>query len=432
MNAAGGASASNTAVVMPMEAMLQRISEEQANKTKLLLSDLNAKTRKSRQRKPIMVVNGSSSASSSVSHHLMPRTVLPKLDGLLVTPATTAATTTPVFVKPNESIGRTHSPRSSDPQTTTTTTATTTKNIVFSSGPVAAIARQIVNNNNNNNSSSSSSNAASVPIRTTSTVVSSKSANAPPSTSHSAITPQVVVEHSSASSSSSSSSSSMAALLGQSGSSLTLTQQQQQQQQHMQTTTSSTHRQLLTSSFNQYSNIIPKILNTLSSGGGGGGGGGAEATCSTQNFDAVNDNNGRRVDLDDNDNDDDDEMVSSSCVNVTSPHGLTNMSLLDLSINNSDSLFASACANNINTRQTPVASLQLNSAASVADNAAYKPQQQQAALAADTSSMTSYNLSNVFGLLSGALTPTTTSNSGATTSKRLTQSHEGSLLFHLS
>jgi hypothetical protein len=57
------------ATLLPLDDVLARINEEQTNKTKRLLSDLSSK-RRSRQRKPIMVVN---------SGH-PPRTMLPKLN----------------------------------------------------------------------------------------------------------------------------------------------------------------------------------------------------------------------------------------------------------------------------------------------------------------------------------------------------------------
>lgn len=62
-------SASNQGAIIPLDTVLARISEEQANKTKLILSDLGSK-RRSRQRKPVMVVNSGHS----------PRAMLPKLN----------------------------------------------------------------------------------------------------------------------------------------------------------------------------------------------------------------------------------------------------------------------------------------------------------------------------------------------------------------
>lgn len=62
-------SSSNQSTILPLETVLASISEEQTKKTKLILSDLGSK-RRSRQRKPVMVVNSGNS----------PKLMLPKLN----------------------------------------------------------------------------------------------------------------------------------------------------------------------------------------------------------------------------------------------------------------------------------------------------------------------------------------------------------------
>lgn len=94
----------NRATVVPIEEMLQRVNEDQQNRAKQLLSDLNNAKKRNRQRKPIMVVN---TGPSQLPRHLL----LPKLPNK------------------NENSGGENSP-----------------NIVYSSGPVATVVRQIVVN----------------------------------------------------------------------------------------------------------------------------------------------------------------------------------------------------------------------------------------------------------------------------------------------
>lgn len=92
-------------IAVPIENVLQTLNEQQANKTRKLLADLPK--RRSRQRKPIMVVNTSHSQ----------RPMLPKINLN---------------------------------QMTSETEASVQQNIVFS-GPMAAIARQIVNSSDDLN-----------------------------------------------------------------------------------------------------------------------------------------------------------------------------------------------------------------------------------------------------------------------------------------
>lgn len=120
-------SSKQQATILPLETVLQRLNEEQTNKTKKLLSDLNSK-RRSRQRKPIMVVN--------TSH--APRTMLPKLN---------ISNNQQLFLNPSNSEA-TYSAQENQPQQQHQQQQ---QNIVFS-GPMAAIARQIVNSSSSSNS----------------------------------------------------------------------------------------------------------------------------------------------------------------------------------------------------------------------------------------------------------------------------------------
>lgn len=56
--------------ILSLDTMLAKISEDQANKAKLILSDLGAKRRSRQQRKPVMVVNSGHS----------PRSMFPKIN----------------------------------------------------------------------------------------------------------------------------------------------------------------------------------------------------------------------------------------------------------------------------------------------------------------------------------------------------------------
>ena len=110
-------SISNKATILPFETVLQRLTEEQNNKTKKLLSDLNSK-RRPRPRKQLMVVNNSNSNNQTRN------IILPKFN----------------FMNGQQfivNVDRNNSPEIN--------TQGLQKNIVLS-GPVPAIARQIVNN----------------------------------------------------------------------------------------------------------------------------------------------------------------------------------------------------------------------------------------------------------------------------------------------
>lgn len=186
------------AIAVPIENVLQTLNEQQANKTRKLLADLPK--RRSRQRKPIMVVN-----SSHSQRPMLPKINLNNLNNESETPG-----------QPN---------------------------IVFS-GPMAAIARQIVNSSDDLNDHNKST-----------------------------LSPRVVNEEPN--------------LSNQSNSNIHSSLQQ------------------------NYSNLIPRILNNLIDGQ------------PEDQFDKCQDD-------------------QEKCQEVGSPQNLTSMSLLELSINNADSLFGSS------------------------------------------------------------------------------------------
>jgi hypothetical protein len=234
------------ATILPIETVLQQINEEQTNKTKKLLSDLNSK-RRTRNRKPIMVVNSS---------HNPQRTMLPKLNLLNGQPLFIKSSNEYLSFQINNNSPNSANVNTVDIQNPTQQDVMPMTNIVYSA-PVAAIARQIVNNS---------------------------STNAIPSQN--------------------------------------LAQQQQQQQQSP---------QIKAVQFqNTFSNILPHIISSLQND-------------SVQIVDVDNDG-------ENNNNNNSNNHQATNAIetneggNLTSEH-LGDMSLLDLSINNNDSLFATA--NNI-------------------------------------------------------------------------------------
>jgi hypothetical protein len=236
----------STTTIIPVETVLQRINEDQTNKTKILLSDLNTK-RRSRTRKPIMVVNN--------SHH-PPRNVLPKLtlsNGQFIKPINVELNNSTNI---NNNINIQSPYNINSPSSSSSNQSEQIQNIVVS-GPVAAVARQIVNTNNLISSQ---------PLTTT-----------------------------------------------------TLLQ-----------TNNNSSNKVLIQSFHQYSNLIPQILNNLN-----------ENTNMNVNNQVIIDGEPVRIIID---NLDLNKQNNENNMNAGSPHGLTNMSLLDLSINNNDSFFAAASA----------------------------------------------------------------------------------------
>ncbi len=230
------------ATILPIEAVLQQINEEQTNKTKKLLSDLNSK-RRTRNRKPIMVVN---------SAHNPPRTMLPKL--LNGQPLFIKSSNEYLSFQINNNSPNTVSLNTVDIQNSPQVDGMPTQTIVYSA-PVAAIARQIVNNS-----------------------------------STSSITSQSIV---------------------------------QQQQQSPQTKTVQFQ--------NTFSNILPHIINSLQND--------SVQIVGEDNESENNNNNTNNQQITSN-------FETNQGDNLATEH-LGDMSLLDLSINNNDSLFATA--NNIIT-----------------------------------------------------------------------------------
>lgn len=118
-----------------------------------------------------------------------------------------------------------------------------------------------------------------------------------------------------------------------------MSQQQQQQQNASVYSSSGTSYQELIShqipqssklaipSFHQaYSNLIPQIMNTLA----------MDSSANTKAPDSTTNNNASSGDL---------NKAANEVANLSSPPNLTDMSLLELSINNSDSLFGPSASN---------------------------------------------------------------------------------------
>lgn len=269
------------ATILPLEQVLQRINEEQTNKTKKLLSDLSSK-RRSRQRKPIMVVN--------TSHP--PRTMLPKINLI---------NGQQIFLAPSNV---------DQPQTD----IAPQQNIVFS-GPMAAIARKIVNSSSPG------------PISSEST------------------TPK------------------QQKILNQS------VQDEQNQSQSP---------KILISSIQQsYSNLIPQILNNL-----------------IENNQSSNSNEATSSNKNSNEN-----------INMS----LNDMSLLDLSINNADSLFGSsvirinlnpseqsekATSSNENNKNNPFSQQSL-----VVNSTSNKPESNELIIVGENSEISGLSSKFSFGLI---------------------------------
>ncbi len=241
---------SSTTTIIPVETVLQRINEDQTNKTKILLSDLNTK-RRSRTRKPIMIVNN--------GYH-PPRNVLPKLtlsNGQFIKPINVELGSS-TNVNANINLQSPHNINS--PSSSSSNQSENVQNIVMS-GPVAAVARQIVNTNNL---------VSTQPITATSL---------------------------------------------------------------LQSNNNNTSNKVLIQSFHQYSNLFPQILNNLNEN-------------ENTNNQIIIGGEPVRIIID---NADLNKQNNENNMNAESPHGLTNMSLLDLSINNNDSFFAAATTAAINS-----------------------------------------------------------------------------------
>ena len=235
---------SSTTTIVPVEAVLQRISEDQTNKTKILLSDLNTK-RRSRTRKPIMVVNNGPI-----------RNVLPKLtlsNGQFIKP---------INVDLNSSTNVNNNINIQSPHNVNSPSSNQSEQIqnIVVSGPIAAVARQIVNTNN----------LVSTQPLTTTTLIQANNIN-------------------------------------------------------------NNNNKVLIQSFHQYSNLIPQILNNLNEN---------DNSNTSINNQVIIDGEPVRIKI--NNVDLNSKQNNENNMNPGSPQGLTNMSLLDLSINNNDSFFAAA------------------------------------------------------------------------------------------
>lgn len=316
-----------TTTVVPIDVMLKRIAEEQTNKTKKLLSDLNSK-RRTRQRKPIMVVNSGNP----------PRTMLPKLSingqQLIITPINLDMTMSTNLTNNAAPLTVSSAGNSANSLNTSTASgasagalmdATSTQqqqNIVYS-GPVAAVARQIVN-------------------PTSQSLVSQLSTT-----------------------------------------NMEMSQQQQQQQQNAAAYSSSganyqeliSHQipqssKLAIPSFHQaYSNLIPQI---------------AAAADSSNNNGQHHQHNKTS------------SSSSNEVANLASPPNLTDMSLLELSINNSDSLFGLQSASNqpvVSTKFGDISKRDILSDAAATSTAAKKSSEMDSACVINLND--SSNLSNL-------------------------------------
>ncbi len=153
------------ATVMPLNEVLQRLNEEQTNKTKKLLSDLSSK-RRTRQRKPIMVVN---------SGHTQPRHMLPKMNHIINGQSIIITNQNGQIISDqNGNLNSLNTLQLNEINSQTMTQTVTTvssqqqqiqPNIVFS-GPIAAV-RQIVNNGPSMNTMNANTNSK-MPIQVTS------------------------------------------------------------------------------------------------------------------------------------------------------------------------------------------------------------------------------------------------------------------------
>jgi len=255
-----------TTHILPLDTVLQRLNEEQANKTRKLLSDLNSTKRRTRYRKQIMVVNTSNSSASSTRNVL-----LPKLN----------------FLSHNDITDN------NNPQQ---------QNIVLS-GPVAAVARQIVNTNTNNStftnilSSSNNSTLNTVSTNTTSSYVSANKS-------------QIIEQNNNSFNNN-------------------INRIADNNDQYIILSNYNHHQNQLPESFDtntNYSNLMPQFFASLT-------------TIATENSSSSSSNNNT-------DNNLNNQIEPAAIMNnneiIGSPQTLADMSLLDMSINNTDSLFGTS------------------------------------------------------------------------------------------
>ncbi len=268
----------NLATILPLDDVLQKISEQQANKTKKLLSDLSNSKRRSRQRRPIMIVNNSQTRTNQL--------ILPKL----------SINGQTVIINQIQSQQQQQNNELQN-QTILNDNNIQSSNIVFS-GPVAAVARQIVNNG--------------TPTTNTSTNPTQIVQRGP---RHITLTPI--------------NSNNQQPLSSEQASFKDQPQNGTVLMSNNSISKTNTNTSLSAAFHQAYSNLIPQILSNL-------------IESSDQSSNSNDDNNSN------NNNNNQNNEIMQNIMNIGSPTGLTDMSLLELSLNNADSLFPNHNNNNQN------------------------------------------------------------------------------------